>query len=83
MQPAKSTFILTQVLTIIGFVINSVAMTIQLTGQKNTGLQNVSTELLENSSPSIREVASAIGKIYIPGLLKKGLAKIRIHCSTW
>ena len=58
----KSTFMPTQVLTILGFVINSVAMTIQLTREKATGLQNVCSELLENSSPSIREVASASRK---------------------
>ena len=62
-HPEKSTFIPTQVPTILGFVINSVTMTIQLTREKATSLQNVCTELLENSSPSIREVASVIGKI--------------------
>ena len=34
--------------------------TVQLTREKATGLQNVCSELLENSSPSIREVASAL-----------------------
>ena len=62
-HPEKSTFIPTQVLTILGFVINSVAMTIQLTREKAAGLQNVCSELLEKSSLSIREVASVIGKI--------------------
>ena len=51
-HPEKSTFIPTQVLTILGFVINSVTMTIHLTREKATSLQNVCTELLENSSPS-------------------------------
>ena len=71
----KSTFIPTQVLTILGFVINSVAMTIQLTREKATSLQNVCTELLENSSPSIREVASVIGKIVssFPGVMHGAL----------
>ena len=62
-------------LTILGFVINSVAMTIQLTREKATGLQNVCSELLENSSPSIREVASVIGKIVasFPGVMHGAL----------
>ena len=62
-------------LTILGFVINSVAMTIQLTGQEATGLQNVCSELLENSSPSIRKVASVIGKIVasFPGVMHGAL----------
>ena len=74
-HPEKSTFIPTQVLTILGFVINSVTMTIQLTREKATSLQNVCTELLENSSPSIREVASVIGKIVssFPGVMHGAL----------
>ena len=74
-HPEKSTFIPTQVLTILGFVINSVTMTIQLTREKATSLQNVCTELLENSSPSIREVASVIGKIVssYPGIMHGAL----------
>ena len=74
-HPEKSTFIPTQVLTILGFVINSVTMTIQLTREKATSLQNVCTELLKNSSPSIREVASVIGKIVssFPGVMHGAL----------
>ena len=37
-HPDKSIFILTQVLTILGLVMNSVTMTIQLTKEKATGL---------------------------------------------
>ena len=47
-HPEKSPLIPTQVLTILGFVINSVAITIQLTREKATSLQNVCTELLVN-----------------------------------
>ena len=74
-HPEKSTFIPTQVLTILGFVINSVAMTIQLTREKATSLQNVCTELLENSSPFIREVASVVEKIVssFPGVMHGAL----------
>ena len=38
-------------------------MTLQLTRGKAAGLQRVCTELLACPSPSIREVASVIGKI--------------------
>ena len=74
-HPEKSTLIPTQVLTILGFVINSVAMTIQLTREKATSLQNVCTELLANPSPSIREVASVIGKVVssFPGVMHGAL----------
>ena len=74
-HPEKSTFIPAQVFTILGFVINSLAMTIQLTREKATGLQNVCFELLENSSPSIREVASVIGNIVasFPGVIHGAL----------
>ena len=74
-HPEKSTFIPTQVLTILGFVINSVAMTIQLTREKAAGLQNVCSELLEKSFLSIREVASVIGKIVasFPGVMHGAL----------
>jgi len=43
-HPEKSTFIPAQVLTILGFVINSVTMKIQLTREKATSLQNVCTD---------------------------------------
>lgn len=49
--------------SILGFVLNSVTMTLQLTRGKAAGLQRVCTELLACPSPSIREVASVIGKI--------------------
>ena len=70
-HPEKSIFKPTQVLTILGFVINSVTMTIQLTREKATGLQRACTELLASSSLSIREVASVIGKIVssFPGVM--------------
>ena len=74
-HPEKSVFIPTQVLTILGFVLNSVTMTLQLTGEKSTGLQRVCTDLLACPSPSIREVASVIGKIVssFPGVMHGAL----------
>ena len=52
--------------SILGFVSNSVTMTIQLTRGKTAGFQRVCTELLACPSPSIRQVASVIGKIPSP-----------------
>ena len=71
MHPEKSIFTPTQVFTILGFVINSGAMTIQLTGEKATGLKRACTELLVCTSPSIKEVASVFGKIVLsfPGVM--------------
>lgn len=65
----------TEVLTIPGFVINSLAMTVQLTREKATSLQSVCTELLENSFPSIRELANVIGKkvSHFPGVMHGAL----------
>lgn len=74
-HPEKSTLMPTQVLFILGFVINSVAMIIQLTREKATSLQNACTELLANPSRSIREVDSVIGEIVssFPGVMHGAL----------
>ena len=83
-HPERSIFIPTQVLTILGFVINSGAMTIQLTGEKATGLKRACTELLVCTSPSIKEVASVFGKIVsnfpgvIHGALYRHLEKVNL-----
>lgn len=68
-NPDKSVFIPTQVITILGFVINS--MTVQLTREKATGLKRSCAKLLADSSPSIREVSSVIGRIVFsfPGVV--------------
>ena len=62
-HPEKSTFIPSQVLVILGFIINSLTMTIQLTTEKPLGLKTVCVEFLRATTLSIREVASAIGRI--------------------
>ena len=45
-HPEKSTFIPSQVLVILGFIINSLTMTIQLTTEKPLGLKTVCVEFL-------------------------------------
>lgn len=59
-HPRKSTFVPTQVLTVLGFVINSVTLTGQLTREKAICLQETCTMLLTSSSPPIRKIASVI-----------------------
>ena len=62
-HPEKSTSIPSQVLVILGFTINSLTITIQLTIEKPLGLKTVCVEFLPATTLSIREVASAIGGI--------------------
>ena len=59
-HPAKSAFIPSQQLVILGFVLNSVTMTITLTQEKALALQTGCTTLLNTAFPSIREVAPVL-----------------------
>ena len=70
-HPEKSRFIPSQVLVILGFIINSLTMTIQLTAEKALGLKTVCIDFLRATTLSIREVASAIGRIVasFPGVM--------------
>ena len=62
-HPEKSSFIPSQVLVILRFIINSLTMTIQLTTEKALGLRTFCIEFLRATASLIREVASAIGRI--------------------
>ena len=62
-HPDKSTFIPPQQLQFLGFILNSVEMTIRLTQEKATGLQTACNILLTNPSPTIWDLARVIGKI--------------------
>ena len=70
-HPEKSSFIPSQVLVILGFIINSLTMTIQLTTEKGLGLKTVCVEFLRTTTLSIRKVASAIRGIAasFPGVM--------------
>ena len=74
-HPEKSSFIPSQVLVILGFIINSLTMTIQLTTEKALGLKTVCIELMRATTSSIREVASAIGRMVasFPGVMHEPL----------
>lgn len=62
-HPDKSAFNPAQELVLLGFVINSVNMTIKLTDDKKLALKQLCLSLLSKPFPTIREVAQIIGKI--------------------
>lgn len=62
-QLDKSVFILSQVIIALGFVINTVTMTIYLTAEKATSVQQICRTLPQRQTYSIRDVAQVIGKI--------------------
>ncbi len=62
-HPEKSIFIPAQIITILGFTLNSLTMTVKLTDEKITSLKQACQTLLENRVSSVREVARVIGKI--------------------
>ena len=70
-HPAKSTFIPSQRLEFLGFILNSVEMTIRLTPEKATDPQTAFNILLADPSPTIRDLARVIGKsvMFSRGLL--------------
>ena len=71
-HPTKSTLIPTQEIVTLGFEINSVKMTIQLTTDKAISLKDDCKTLLVSDKPTlIREVARVIGKIVasFPGVM--------------
>lgn len=60
-HPDKSVFIPKRVLTFLGFVINSIDMTVKLSPDKANHLQEACTKLLNTQHPTIRDVAQVIG----------------------
>ena len=70
-HPEKSVFVPSQRLVLLGFVIDSVAMTISLTPEKALKVQEACANLLDKGSMTIREVACVIGKIIssFPGVM--------------
>ena len=70
-HPKKSVFIPTQTIVYLGFVLNSLTMTVSLTPEKAKKLKGVVTRLLKCNRPIIREVAQVIGLIIstFPGVM--------------
>ena len=58
---AKSVLIPSQFITFLGFVLNSVQMTVSLTPSKAMKVKSKAVELLHNQSPTIRTVSEMIG----------------------
>ena len=70
-HPDKSVFIPTQVLVVLGIVIHTVTMTVYLTAEKATSVQQACRTLLERQKPTIRDVAQVTGKMVptFPGVM--------------
>ena len=62
-HPSKSVLVPTQEITFLGFVLNSVLMTVRLTEEKANSLVHCCIMLLRKSKVTIRELAQAIGKM--------------------
>ena len=69
-HPDKSVFIPSQRIVLVGFIIDSVAMSIALT-EKAQGVREACSSLMEGSAKTIREVARVRGKIIssFPGVM--------------
>ena len=59
----KSVLIPTQEIVYLGYIINSVSMTIRITKQKNQKNENLCIDLLSNRHPTIRQAASLLGNV--------------------
>ena len=59
-HPEKSVFIPSQKLTFLGFVLDSIAMTVTLTEEKVQGILSVCASQLKTQMPTIRQVAEVI-----------------------
>ena len=70
-HPEKSVFIPSQRLVLLGFIIDSVAMTITLTPEKALKVEEACATLLGQGPTTIRQVACVIGKIIssFPGVM--------------
>ena len=60
-HPEKSSFIPSQIITILGFKINSILMKVFPTPEKTEKIKSLCSELLKSPSPSICHVASVLG----------------------
>ena len=74
----KSVFESKQVITFLGFVLNSDTLTLALTPEKATKLVTKATTVLAKQSPSVREVAELIALVVsrFPGVMHGPLSWI-------
>ena len=62
-HPVKSVFKPTQTITFLGFVLDSVAMTVTLSENKVKGIKEVCAKLLDSSKVTIQHLAEVIGQL--------------------
>lgn len=82
----KSCLSPTQEIEFIGFIINSIAMSVRLTQAKMDAIKELCITILNKSQPSIREVAKLIGKFTssFPGVRFGGLHYRNLErCKTF
>ena len=75
LHPKKSVFIPTQILVYLGFVLNSIHVTVSPTLDKANKLKTVVTQIQSCKRVSIREVAQVVGLIIcsFPGVMYDSL----------
>ena len=62
-HPLKSCLIPTQILAYLGFILDSVSMTVRLTPEKAGKIVHICSQLLKQSTCTIRECAAALGTL--------------------
>ena len=79
-HPSKSVFLSTQTLTFLGFILNSIKMTISPTPEKVEKIVKARRQLVKKTKPLILDVAKVIGLIIslFPGA-EYGLATSDVH----
>ena len=75
----KSVLIPTQTISFVGFILNSISMTICLTPQKANNLILCCKELLRLDSFSLRELAQVIGKMVAS---QPGVFRVPLFCKN-
>ena len=60
-HPEKSVLLSRQIITFLGFVLNSILMQVSLTPERAQKLKDACENLLATASPSIRDVAHVLG----------------------
>ncbi|XP_028415159.1 uncharacterized protein LOC114538208 [Dendronephthya gigantea] len=70
-HPEKSAFNPSQIIMVLGFIINSVDMTVTLTDEKRTDITNMCDTVLNSRKIKIRDLAQLIGKLIasFPGVV--------------
>ena len=70
-HPEKSVLLPTQIITFLGFVLNSILMQVSLTPERAQKLKDACENLLATASPSIRDVAHVLGLLTssFPGVM--------------